>query len=143
MKITLTSLFLLFSSSLLYSQIVFIKDLKEARDISKNVTELFQKNEISEGFDLLEPHWPLPENELEALEEKTIKYLNILPDRFGEAEGIAKIKEEKIGDFALRETYLIRYQVSAIRLIFTYFQNKDGWILNGFKWDDNFGEEFD
>jgi hypothetical protein len=61
-------------------------------------------------------YWPLPENEIDAIEEKTIKYLNILKDRFGDPIGTVKVKEEKIADVALQETHLVRYQNTAIRL---------------------------
>jgi len=37
---------------------------------------------------------------------------------------------------------LIRYEYTAIRVKIIYYQNKDGWIVNSFKWDDTFSEEF-
>ena len=40
------------------------------------------------------------------------------------------------------ETYLIRDEYTAIRVKIIYYQNKDGWIVNSFKWDDTFSEEF-
>jgi hypothetical protein len=84
----------------------------------------------------------LPENEIGSLEEKTIQYMNILQGRFGKVEGVVKLKEETIGDFAIKETYILRFENSAIRLMYTYYKNKNGWILNTFKWDDSFFEEF-
>jgi hypothetical protein len=27
-------------------------------------------------------------------------------------------------------------------VIYTYYKNNSGWILNEFKWDDSFAEEF-
>lgn len=106
------------------------------------MAELFRQNKIKLAFDALSPYWPLPENEIESLEEKTIKYVNMLSDRIGSPIGILKVKTETIGDIAIRETYLVRYEVSAIRLKFTYYKNEDGWIVNGFMWDDTFSEEF-
>jgi hypothetical protein len=77
------------------------------------------------------------------LKLKTIKYLNLIEERFGAPIGSLKVKNETISDVATRETYLIRYENTAIRLIFTYYKNDKGWIVNAFKWDDSFGEEFE
>jgi len=63
--------------------------------------------------------------------------------RFGNPIGYAKIKEEHILDLVIRETYLIRYDYTAIRLKFTYYKNNNGWIINSFKWDDSFDEELE
>jgi hypothetical protein len=84
----------------------------------------------------------IAEDELESIEEKTIKYLNIIEQRFGKSIGTLKVKNETISDIAIRETYFIRFENTAIRLIFTYYKNDNGWIVNAFKWDDSFTEEF-
>jgi len=94
------------------------------------------------SFEQLALYWPLPQNELDAMEEKTMKYLNIVEQRIGKSIGTLKVRNEKISEIALRETYLIRYEYTAIRLVFTYYKNDKGWIVNAFKWDDLFTEEF-
>ncbi|WP_255567341.1 hypothetical protein [Flavobacterium okayamense] len=119
-----------------------MKNNSESEELSRNVSELFSQNKISNGINNLSEYWPLPKNELDALEEKTIKYLNLIESRFGKSIGYLKVNEEKIADIAIRETYLVRYSMSAIRLKFTYYKSTKGWILNAFEWDDSFTEEF-
>ncbi|WP_299104912.1 hypothetical protein [uncultured Winogradskyella sp.] len=140
-NLILTFLFSAISISL-SGQEKHLKTVNEAQELSDKVVSLFYQNKITEAFDALIPYWPMPENELMAIEEKTIKYLNIIEQRFGESIGNVKVKNETISDIAIRETYLIRYNSSAIRLIFTYYKNDNGWIVNAFKWDDSFSEEF-
>ncbi|PWG06247.1 hypothetical protein [Polaribacter aquimarinus] len=119
-----------------------LKNVSETQKISKRVANLFKENKITLAFNELKPYWPLPSNELESLEEKTIKYINIIESRFGKSINFLKVKNETISDIAIRETYIIQYTNSAIRLIFTYYKNNKGWIINAFKWDDSFEEEF-
>ena len=84
----------------------------------------------------------LKKNEEEALKyfEKVNKHLEFtwgkdhVADRFQ--------KEEKMLDIALRETYFIQFEYTAIRLQFTYYHNAEGWLLHGFVWNDSFIEEF-
>ena len=142
MKNTFIAVTILLISTNLFAQEKYLKNINETQELSQKVVELFEKNKISESFDELNPYWPMPENELESLEEKTIKYLNIIEQRFGKSIGILKVKNETISEIAIRETYLIRYENTAIRLIFTYYKNNNGWIVNAFKWDDSFFEEF-
>lgn len=120
----------------------FLNNSNETKELSQKVTELFNDNKISAAIKELKPYWPLPSNEIEGFEEKTIKYLNMLEGRFGKSEGTIKVNEETIKDVAIKETYLIKYQNTAIRLIFIYYRNKKGWIVNSFKWDDSFIQEF-
>jgi len=141
-KIILTIILTLMSSGL-FSQDKYLRDTTETQELSKKVVELFSENKIAKSFDELTPYWPLPQNEIESIEEKTIKYLNIIEQRFGKSIGTVKVKNEKINTIALRETYLIRYENTAIRLKFTYYKNNNGWIVNAFKWDDSFTEEFE
>ena len=121
----------------------YLNNIQETQELSKNIATLFKENQVSTAFGRLTPYWPMPQNELNAIEEKTIKYLNLLENRFGTAIGADKIKNETISNIALRETYLVRYSKSAIRLKFTYYKNDYGWIVNAFKWDDAFDEEFE
>lgn len=125
-----------------FSQNKFLKSISESQELSRNVSELFSQNKVSNGIDNLSKYWPLPKNELDALEEKTIRYLNLIEARFGKSLGCLKVNEEKIADIAIRETYLVRYSMSAIRLKFTYYKSSEGWLLNAFEWDDSFSEEF-
>lgn len=125
-----------------FSQNKFLKNISESQELSRNVSELFSQNKVSNGINNLSEYWPLPKNELDALEEKTIRYLNLIEARFGKSLGYLKVNEEKIADIAIRETYLVRYSMSAIRLKFTYYKSSEGWLLNAFEWDDSFSEEF-
>lgn len=133
---------LLFLSFGLNAQNKYLKDVQETQDLSKNIVSQFNTNKISESFDQLKIYWPIPHNEIESMEDKTIKFLNVIEGRFGKQIGSIKVKNETISDFSIRETYLIRYENTAMRLIFTYYKNDKGWIVNAFKWDDLFTEEF-
>lgn len=125
-----------------YAQDKYLKDIESAKLISKDVTQLFKENKINEAINIIRPYWPLPTNEIDNVESKTIQSLNLISERFGKPEGIVKVNEQNIKEIALRETYILKFENTAIRLIFTYYKNNMGWILNAFKWDDNFYEEF-
>ena len=101
MKKLLIVAFLLCMSLQVTAQKKYMKNIAETEAVSKNVMELFTKGDISEAFDLITPYWPLPYNEIEALEEKTLKYVNIIEQRFGKSIGFLRVKRETIKDIAL------------------------------------------
>ncbi|MEY2924838.1 MAG: hypothetical protein RLZZ337_1386 [Bacteroidota bacterium] len=139
-------LFILFLSIFSLSSLAqdkYLPDVAATQKLSKEVSQLFYDDYIGVAFKKLMPYWPLPADEIQGLEEKTIRYLNMLDDRFGEKVEVVRLKEETIKDFAIRETYLIRYEKSAIRLQFSFYKNDKGWIVNAFKWDDSLSEEFE
>ena len=143
MKIyTITLLFLVFGFTGL-AQEKYLENEVETQNLSKEVAQLFYDDYITVAFKKLAPYWPLPADEIESIEEKTIRYLNLLDERFGEKQSVNKLRVEKISDFAIRETYIIKYEYSAIRLQFAYYKNNQGWLVNSFKWDDKFSEEFE
>jgi len=128
--------------TLLHAQEKYLHTPAELKTLSETVAQLFVDNEVSEAFSAIAPYWPLPENEFDALETKTLKYMNIFDETYGASIGYVKVRDEKIGDIAMRQTYLVRYSYTAIRLIFTYYLSDNGWLVNAFKWDSDFAEEF-
>ncbi len=118
-----------------------MKSIEETQKLSKEVSKLFFEGEISNSVKILKKYWPLPEAEIEDFETKTTKYMSLLDARFGKRLGYEKVTNKTVSDFVIRETYIIRYDKSAIRLMFTYYKNDNGWIINAFKWDDSFAKE--
>lgn len=119
-----------------------LKTVEETAKLSEEVAKLFKDQKHAEAFDLLSTYWPLPQNEIDGLEQQTLKYMNILSERFGKIQKYVKVKSENIQNVTTQEVYFICYDKSAIRLIFTYYKTEAGWILNRFKWDDSFTDEF-
>ncbi|WP_157447055.1 hypothetical protein [Cytophaga aurantiaca] len=142
MKHLLIITLLCFISFNLFAQNKVLKDVAETQEMSKKIVQLFKEDKISKLFSEMKPYWPMPQNEMDVTEQKTISQLNLIKDRFGKAFGYTKVKNEVIGDFAIRETYIVQYENSAIRVILTYYKNESGWIINAFKWDDSFPLEF-
>jgi hypothetical protein len=139
--ITLATLFITIST-VLPAQVKYLKDVAQTQELSKRVAGLLSDNKVTEAFTEMTGYWPLPQSQIEELEAKTVEQLNSIYENYGKPIGTIKLKTENIAEVALRETYLVRLEYFAIRLIFTYYKNNQGWIVNGFKWDDSFKEEF-
>ncbi len=118
----------------------YLKGTKELSQHAEGVMNDFEKAEYTTAFDALRAYWPIPENEVDQLESQTIKQFNVAIDRFGAVMGYDFIKEQTINDFVIRKIYVIRFEKHMIRFLFTYYKSDKGWILNAFKWDDQYEE---
>lgn len=144
-KITRTFVPFLFLLSSCYHSLAQDKtlpNLDKAKQLSSEAAELFKEEKITELVKKLAPYWPISDSEIESFVDKTNNNLALIKESYGSPFAVRKIKEQSISDISFRETYLVQYNKSAIRLIFTYYHNEKGWILNSFKWDDSFMEEF-
>ena len=139
---TLLSLATIMLFSFAQAQVKSLKSEDDARALSLKSVISFKDGKIAESFTALKAYWPLPEDEIDLMTGKTVNTLAKVYERFGEFQSYFKLKEETIKDTAFRETYLVKYKYHALRLIFTYYKNNSGWILNGFAWDDKYSEEF-
>ena len=119
-----------------------LKNEAATKALSKQVTELFKEGRIGESFTELRKYWPLREDEIATIEGRSAAHFTAMRQRLGRPIRSLKIKEEKILDVAVRETYFIQFEYTAIRLLFTYYHNAEGWLLHTFVWDDSFTEEF-
>ena len=120
--------------------------LNSEKDLEKHanlVMSYMSELEFTKAFTELEKHWPLPQNELSQLESQTLKQFNLVGDRFGAVIGFDFVQEKTINDFAIKKTYVVRFEKHLLRVMFTYYKNDQGWMLNSFKWDDSFSELFE
>lgn len=119
-----------------------LKTKEDCKKLSATVANLFYEDSIVKAVTKMRDYWPIEEDEIEAFQEKSLKSLNIIENLYGYRISVIKVKEEMLENFALRETYILRYEKSAIKLTFKYFDTTHGWILNAFKWDDEYSSEF-
>ena len=139
-KMILITLFL--SPAILVSQEKYLANIDETKSMSKKATELFYQSEIAEMFTLMTPYWAVPGDKIKDMADKTIKYKEIIKERFGNPLGTVKVSDQFIKGATMREVYFVRYKKSAIRLIFIYYLSDQGWTINTFEWDDKFTSEF-
>lgn len=119
-----------------------LNNIGEVQKLSKSVMEKIKDGSVAEVFEDMRVYWPISDKEINDVRDQTVANLKLVVDHYGFIIGFERVKKEKISGFAFRETYILRYRNSALRFIFTYYKHTDGWILNGFKWDELFEQEF-
>ncbi len=134
--ILLTLKLSILTTSISFAQMDYIKDVDGIVEQTESVMSALEKLDFKVAFKELRKNWTLPENEIDQLESLTIKQFNAVSDRFGKPMGYVFIKDLKIKDFVLRKIYILKLEKHMIRVEFTYYNNGQGWMANGFKWGD-------
>ncbi len=110
--------------------------LKEARSVFDRSMKAFQNEQITEGYGILKPYWPMPGVELDNLANTTNTQWPLVKQRFGVSIGTEFIQEETAGDSLARFIYLQKFENHAIRWIFRLYKPRDKWVINGVSFDD-------
>lgn len=77
------------------------------------------------------------------LESKTLQNLNYYKTTFSECLNFERYRSVEFANSFVEERYLLRYENTALRFIFTFYKSPKGYILNAFKWDTEIGEELE
>ncbi len=136
-------LLMLWPAIFLYGHEKSFADEVAMRRMTDEVAQLFLKNEIGQAFETMKTYWPMPEVELSSLETQTVKLMTLLKARIGDPVDYVFLREKRLKDVAVQYVYLLRYEKHALRLRFYFYNNGQYWMLNTFKWDDMFTNEFD
>lgn len=132
----------IFSSNLFAFQTFQSKE--QMRELSNQFMAAIVALDVQGGFKLLQPYFRTnnPE-EFAKLQIQTISQLDAYADKFGFPIGFEFIKEEKVGDFLIRYTYLEKYETSLLRWTFVFYKPKGEWLFNSLSWDENLQTVFD
>jgi len=142
MKILKTIIAILLFGATVHAQNKHFNNLDEVKAFTEKSVKLIADENYEKAFDSMSKYWDISKDDLKVFAENTAHSLAPVKLKFGSTIGYSKIKDDKISDFFIRETYIVRYNMYAIRYLFTYYKNNDGWVLFRFTWDDKIDIEF-
>ena len=102
----------------------------EAQQLCEAFLKEVIAGDVESAFAVVTPHMPLPESELSSLELQTIKQLGLIGPRFGKVISYKFVKEENVGDFIVRYTFVEQFDRHVLRWTFLFYRPQNGWLLN-------------
>lgn len=121
----------------------YFKTIGELKANTEKIANSFINKEYEDLFNGMKPYWVLEPNEIDTLKTKTKNYQEFFYQRLGNGIDAIKIKEQNLKDILFKESYILRYQKSALRIVLIYYKSNLGWAINSFNWDDKFLQELD
>ncbi|HUI62191.1 MAG TPA: hypothetical protein VLX90_18340 [Steroidobacteraceae bacterium] len=124
------------------SSVGALKTPQDARALADSVMGLVLANKIDAAFAKLKPYWPVPGAEIDSLALKSISARDSAAARYGPTIGWVFIREEKVSDFLIRDTYVEKREHHALRWLFYFYKPNSSWLVNSVTWDDNIQDLF-
>jgi hypothetical protein len=124
----------------------FAETLKTENDVKKladNFMADIGKGAYAEAFQIMKPHWPMPEAEINNLAYQTESQLKMASDRFGKLQGSEYIQSNRIGESYVRHIYIQKFSNHATRWMIVFYRPIDEWKVNVIIWDDKTYQLFD
>ena len=133
--------------SIVFGANVFALDVgflsvREMREYCERILSHLQGGDVDSAFELIKSQWLFDQAEIDSVWEKTANQLAGLQNRFGDSLAVSEVGNERVGELAIRFTYVIKYERHIIRWLFVFYKPRTKWILNSFKWDDSISELF-
>lgn len=138
MRSILVATLLFFSILPLDASSAELKDPDAALALSDKVMKRAVSQGVREGLELLTPYIVVPENEFQTALDKIDLQLPVFASRFGKVIGYELIRNDTVGASLIQPVYLLKYEKHALVWRFTYYKNDKGWVLNTFKYADDF-----
>ena len=118
------------------SGVQFLSDemacVKLAGSFIRDVVE----GEIEKAFNDVKPYFPITQTEFEDLLSSTRSQLKGTEPNFGKMLGYKFIREERVKDFLVRFTFIIKHELTVTRWRFLFYRPENKWLLNSLHWDD-------
>lgn len=100
------------------------------------VMELVVKGDIEAGLKAFKPLTIIPTAEFDAMVGQAVNQMPLITSRFGASLSQEFIKEVKVGQSLAELVYIHRFDKHAMRWQFFLYRGKDGWVINTFRFDD-------
>ena len=141
-KTALIGVLIFLGGALVFAQDVGFFSERDMKDYCERIVNHIQRGEVESAFELMKSQWLFDPAEIDSAKEKTVSQLAGLPRRFGSPMAVAEVGVERVSDFLIRFTYVVKYERHLLRWLFTFYRARGSWILNAFWWDDNVSELF-
>jgi hypothetical protein len=125
------------------SEVEYLSDEMACIKLAGNFMQDIVSGEIDNAFARIRPYFPMPAGEFESLVSRTKNQLKGNERELGSILGYEFVKEERVEDFLIRFTFVIKHDVTVTRWRFLYYKPEDGWMLNSFFWDNQVKGLFD
>lgn len=133
MKVIVSFLALVFSISAFSKPLTTVADTKS---LCQKAADAFGKGNAKKSFDILQPYWPMPAQELANLAYQTETQLKMVAQRFGKVLGADFVGTQIAGTSFVKHTYIGKFEKHAVRYVCMFYKPKNEWVVNAVYWDD-------
>jgi len=100
------------------------------------------EGDVDKAFSLVDPYFPISQSEFDNLVHQTRIQLQGSQPNFGSMLNYKFVREERVEDFLIRFTFVIKHELTVTVWKFLYYRPEDRWLLNSLNWNDQVKDLF-
>lgn len=113
-----------------------LADTQAARELAERAMKRVEEGDVAGAFEILKPHWALPEHEISQLVIQSIQQRSMIQSRYGDSLGYEYLSWTAVGDSLVQFTYLEKFSNHPLVWQFSFYKPKEGWLVNSVAWSD-------
>jgi hypothetical protein len=113
-----------------------LETLKQTKSMADHAMADFALGKIKSGYHRLRPYWHIPDSEIDTAAERTEATIDLAISRYGKVIGHEFIKEDKVKDFLVQYTYVLKFERHVLRWMFIFYMPKQTWMFSSVVSDD-------
>jgi hypothetical protein len=113
-----------------------LPSIAEVRAVTDRVMAQVTRGDFEGGMNAFKSLTIIPAAEFDAMVGQTKTQLPVIAGRFGNSLDYEFIEQRDLGKSLSSLTYIHRFDKHAMRWIFYLYRGKDGWVINTFRFDD-------
>lgn len=117
--------------------------VEDANRLCDDVITLIEKSEGTTAYPLLEAYWQDPSKEFGTVSQKFEQFLEGAEQRCGKLLEGDLANMQKVDDYLVQFTYVLRYEQHPVWVRFTFFEGQEGFVLKDWSWGKNVGGIFE
>jgi hypothetical protein len=136
--LALASALALFAAGAASADTQLFASKEEARAAFDGFMKTIVADQPEAAFAALEPYFPLEAAEIAGVKLQAVQQRNLMKPRFGRSLEWTFVREEALGDFLVRYTYVEKFERHAVRWMLTIYRpGGAGWLVNSVFFDDD------
>ncbi|MEF8799333.1 MAG: hypothetical protein V5A79_07965 [Candidatus Bipolaricaulota bacterium] len=120
----------------------YLSDELSCVKLSGQFMKSIVEGDVDEAFDFVDPYFPISQHEFDNLVQQTRVQLQGSQPNFGSMLNYKFVREERVEDFLLRFTFVIKHELTVTVWKFLYYRPEDKWLLNSLNWNDQVSDLF-
>jgi len=113
-----------------------LRDIDDVQAVTDKVMAQVAKGDLEGGLLAFKSLTIIPPAEFDAMVGQAKNQMPMISGRFGESLGYEFIGRKTVGPSLASLTYIHRFDKHAMRWVFYLYRGKDGWVVNTFRFDD-------
>ncbi len=108
----------------------------DTRALCDTALDAIANAQAPQAFELLAPHWPLPQQEIRRLTHETATQLKQLSQSYGKLLGHEWVRTHTAGTSLVQHSYVLKLEHHALRVVCTFYKPQQHWQVHTVFWDD-------